>query len=368
MKTVKRLRNLQFYARSLIEANIDAMLTTDARGIITDVNKQTEAITGCRRDELIGAPFKNLFTDSRLAEAGINCVLTEGKVTNYELTARSREGRQTVVSCNATTFYDRDRGLQGVFATARDMTEPKRYQETLRQKNLELEEASRIKSEFIANMSHELRTPLNAVIGFSEVLTDGLLGKLSDSQRDVIVDILSSGVYLLSLINDILDLSKVESGKMTLDLESVPASTLFADSLTIVKEKAASRHIRLVLDVAEDMAVIEVDVRMVKQIVYNLLSNAVKFAAEGGEVALHAGRVPRAAASGSPQRGSNASSSRSLRSTAVRHENLRARDLVWRWSSSLPSYTAGWWRWRAPWARAPASRSGCRSGFPRKRL
>ena len=91
-KLDQRLRDQHFYTRSLIESNIDALMTTDPRGIITDVNKQTEALTGCTRDELIGAPFKNYFTDARRAEAGINRVLTEGKVTNYELTARARDG------------------------------------------------------------------------------------------------------------------------------------------------------------------------------------------------------------------------------------------------------------------------------------
>src|SRR5437660_1291404 len=113
-KLDQRLRDQHFYTRSLIESNIDALMTTDPRGIITDVNKQTEALTGCTRDELIGAPFKNYFTDSGRAEAGIHRVLSEGKVTNYELTARARDDTLTVVSYNATTFHDRDRKLQGV--------------------------------------------------------------------------------------------------------------------------------------------------------------------------------------------------------------------------------------------------------------
>src|SRR5438067_218488 len=294
MKLDQRLRDQHFYTRSLIESNIDAMMTTDPRGIITDVNKQTEELTGSTRDELIGAPFKNYFTDPARAEAAINRVLTEGKVTNYELTARARDGTLTVVSYNATTFHDRNRILQGVFAAARDMTELKRFEQALQQKNAELQDASRMKSEFLANMSHELRTPLNAIIGFSEVLGDGLIGNLSDQQKKFIGDIFSSGKHLLSLINDILDLSKVEAGKMMLDLEYVQISSLFANSLSIIKEKAHARHINLTLDAPSELGSIRADARKVKQIVYNLLSNAVKFSKDGGEAILRAKRAPRA--------------------------------------------------------------------------
>src|SRR5438270_12272065 len=160
MRLDQRLRDQHFYTRSLIESNIDALMTTDPRGIITDVNRQTEALTGCTRDELIGAPFKNYFTDPARAEAGINRVLNEGKVTDYQLTARARDGKQTVVSYNATTFHDRDRRLQGVFAAARDVTELKQYEQSLQQ-------ANRAKSVFLANMPHEIRTPMNAILGFS---------------------------------------------------------------------------------------------------------------------------------------------------------------------------------------------------------
>jgi PAS domain S-box-containing protein len=293
MKLDQRLRDQHFYTRSLIESNTDALMTTDPRGIISDVNKQMEALTGCTRDELIGAPFKNYFTDPIRAEAGIHRVLAEGKVTNYELTACARDGTHTVVSYNATTFHDRDRRLQGVFASARDITEVKRFEQTLQQKNAELENASRMKSEFLANMSHELRTPLNAIIGFSEVLKDGILGDLTNQQRGFVGDIFGSGTHLLSLINDILDLSKVEAGKMSLDLEPVQLSPLFANSLSIIREKAAARKIHLATHVIGDPGTIQADARKLKQIVYNLLTNAVKFTPEGGRVTLRAGRVPR---------------------------------------------------------------------------
>jgi PAS domain S-box-containing protein len=289
----QRLRDQHFYTRSLIESNIDALMTTDPRGIITDVNKQTEALTGCTRDELIGAPFKNHFTDPQRAEAGINRVLSEGKVTNYELTACDRSGALTVVSYNATTFYDRDRRLQGVVAAARDVTEVKRFEQALRQKNVELEDASRMKSEFLANMSHELRTPMNAIIGFSELLKDGLLGEMTERQRGFIGDIFTSGQHLLSLINDILDLSKVEAGKMTLDLEAVSISSLFSNSFSIIREKAGTRRIHLGLHLDETLSPIRADPRKIKQMVYNLLSNALKFTMEGGSVTLCASKVAR---------------------------------------------------------------------------
>ena len=293
LKLDQRLRDQHFYTRSLLESNIDALMTTDPRGIITDVNKQMEALTDCTRDELIGAPFKRYFTDPDRAQMAINRVLSEGKVTNYELTARARDGTLTVVSYNATTFHDRDRRLQGVFASARDMTELKAIEQALTQKNAELEDASRMKSEFLANMSHELRTPLNAIIGFSEVLGDGLLGDMTEKQRRFIGDIFKSGKHLLSLINDILDLSKVEAGKMLLDLDMVEIAPLLSNSLSIVKGQAAVRHVRLDMQVAAELGTLTADARKVKQIVYNLLSNAVKFTADGGDVILRADRVAR---------------------------------------------------------------------------
>ncbi|MES2939234.1 MAG: response regulator [Pseudomonadota bacterium] len=168
----------------------------------------------------------------------------------------------------------------------------------LARKNEQLAQASKLKSEFLANMSHELRTPLNAVIGFSEVLKDGLAGELTDEQRSYVADIHGSGQHLLSLINDVLDLSKIEAGQMTLDLEPTVAAVLFEHSLSIVREKAARQRLQLDLDVPRDLGTLAIDPRKTKQILYNLLSNAVKFSPEGGRLALRARRIARAGVEG----------------------------------------------------------------------
>lgn len=133
IRLTEELRSTQFYTRSLIESNIDALMTTDPIGIITDINQQMETLTGRTREEIIGTPFKNYFTDPQRAEEGIRRVLTKGSVRNYELTAKAKDGRQTIVSYNASTFRDGEKKLQGVFASARDITEQKKLEEQLRE-------------------------------------------------------------------------------------------------------------------------------------------------------------------------------------------------------------------------------------------
>jgi PAS domain S-box-containing protein len=289
------LRDQQFYSHSLIESSIDALMMTDPLGIISDVNNEMMSLTGRTRAELIGTHCKEFFTDPGLAATAIERVLTENRVTNYELTVRSKSGHETLVSYNAATFHDRNEKLQGVFAVARDVTERKRFEVALLETNLELEHASKMKSEFLATMSHELRTPLNAIIGFSEALKDGLVGAMPDGQREYVGDIFTSGQHLLSLINDILDLSKVEAGMMTLELESANLTDLLSSSLSIVKETAVGQRVRLQLEMDDDLGVFELDVRKTKQIMYNLLSNAVKFSGHDGVVTLSAQRVGRSA-------------------------------------------------------------------------
>jgi signal transduction histidine kinase len=155
----------------------------------------------------------------------------------------------------------------------------------------QLEAASRHKSEFLATMSHELRTPLNAVIGFSEVLLERMFGDINPKQEEYLHDILISGRHLLSLINDILDLAKIEAGRMELELSDFGLEQTIDNALTLVRERAARRGIALQLAVDERLGELRGDERKIKQVLLNLLSNAVKFTPEGGHIEVRAGRV-----------------------------------------------------------------------------
>jgi signal transduction histidine kinase len=155
-------------------------------------------------------------------------------------------------------------------------------------KSRELEAASRHKSEFLANMSHELRTPLNAIIGFSEILSERMFGELNEKQDEYLKDIHASGQHLLSLINDILDLSKIEAGKMELELSSFDLPTTIDNALVLVRERASRRGIALGKTVDERLGLIEADERKLRQVLLNLLSNAIKFTPEGGRIDVRA--------------------------------------------------------------------------------
>ncbi len=285
-----RLREQQFYTRSLIESNIDALMTTDPRGIISDVNQQMEALTGRTRDELIGAPFKNYFTEPERAEQAISGVLREGKVTNYELTAQALDGSTTVVSFNATTLHDRERKLIGVFAAARDVTERKQFEHALQETNAALEiaraaaeTANRAKSEFLSSMSHELRTPLNAVLGFAQLMASSDPPPNTEQQGSI-DQITKGGWYLLHLINEILDLTMIESGKISLSLESMSISDVLLDCQVMMGPQAHKRGISMrFLQLGEGVFIVA-DRTRVKQVVINLLSNAIKYNRGGGAV------------------------------------------------------------------------------------
>jgi PAS domain S-box-containing protein len=286
----QRLREQQFYTRSLIEANIDAMITTDLGGVISDVNQEMASLTGCSRAELIGSPFKQYFTDPERAGIAIQRVLSEGQLTNYELTAEARSGRRTVVSYNATILKDSRGNFIGVFATARDITHRKEYEKSLQKNNIELKEARAVaekanlaKSEFLSSMSHELRTPLNAVLGFAQLMASDTPPP-SPVQKLSIDQILQAGWYLLRLINEILDLAMIESGKVSMSHEPMSLTEVLQDCEAMIRPQADQRQVQLHFSHADAPIYVHADRVRVKQVMTNLLSNAIKYNVEGGAV------------------------------------------------------------------------------------
>jgi PAS domain S-box-containing protein len=218
---------------------------------------------------------------------------------------RVGDTREKIFSYGGTLVRGPDGQPLMAFITMRDITERKRAEQEILDLNnslerrvakrtRQLEEANRAKSDFLANMSHELRTPLNSIIGFSELLKDGMLGELEAKQRGFVADIFDAGTHLLSLINDILDLSKVEAGMLQLEPEALDVSALLKASLLVVREKALAHRIRLETRFDPALGTMLADERKIKQIAYNLLSNAVKFTPEGGTVSLSARRCSRA--------------------------------------------------------------------------
>ena len=186
---------------------------------------------------------------------------------------------------NVGPFSDKDIALLRTFADQAVIAiQNARLFREIQDKSRQLEVANQHKSEFLANMSHELRTPLNAIIGFSEVLLERLFGELNEKQDDYLKDIHSSGRHLLNLINDILDLSKVEAGRMELDLSTFDLPTAIANAMTLIRERAQQHGIALAKEVAPELGNVVADERKFKQILLNLLSNAVKFTPDGGRI------------------------------------------------------------------------------------
>jgi signal transduction histidine kinase/CheY-like chemotaxis protein len=217
-------------------------------------------------------------------------VLREGKVTNYELTARAWDGTETLVSYNASTLYDRNRKLQGVFAAARDITELKLFERALKEKNVELESAkvaaeaaNLAKSEFLSSMSHELRSPLNAILGFAQLLESDT-PPLTPDQHASVEQILAAGWHLLRLIDEILDLAKVESGQVPLSQEPVSLADVMRECRGMIEPDAQQRGIELVFPDEATQSFVRADLTRVKQVLINLLSNAVKYNREHGTV------------------------------------------------------------------------------------
>ena len=283
-----------------IEQAAESIVITDKNGVIQYVNPAFSTVSGYTKEEALG---KNPgILNSRKNPPGLFKdmwkIILSGNIWKGTIINRKKTGALYYEEMTVAPVLNELGDITNFIAIKNDVTDRIRSEEEIKQKNAELEKArlsaesaNRAKSEFLANMSHELRTPLNAIMGFSEVLLNDMAGPVADNQKEYINDILESGKHLLSLINDILDLSKIEAGKMELELSEVPLNDLIEGSLYMIREKAIKHRINLQTDLQEDIGLVTVDERKIKQVLFNLLGNAVKFTPDSGTITVRARRV-----------------------------------------------------------------------------
>ena len=271
----------------------DMLSIRDFHGNLRSFNPAWSNTLGFNVEELISGSLIDFVhpDDLKATENEWTRLMRGGAVRRFENRFRTRSGGYRWLSWNAAA--DMDHKL--VYEIARDVTASRELQERLNEKNEELERqnievarATRLKSEFLANMSHELRTPLNGIIGFAELIRDGHAGPVTDTHEEFLDDILMSSRHLLGLINDILDLSKVEAGKITFRPERVGLASIVGEVQQTVRELAAKAQVALSLDLDPAIGEVELDPVRLKQVLYNYISNALKFTEAGGRVVVRA--------------------------------------------------------------------------------
>jgi len=305
-KAREELRNSEEKYRRLFEGLVDVFCRTDSYGKITMISPSVTRTAGYKPEELIGSSIRDLCVHPEESDRLLQETMQVCVVENFETQLKAKDDSPLWVSINASLHRDRDHGL-GIDWMARDITDRKHAEEVIARSKADLEATNRrlkeaiahanemtkqaeaaniAKSEFLTNMSHELRTPLNAIIGFTEMTLDRQFGDITPRQEEYLSDVVHSARDLHMLINDILDLTRIEDGNLGIELSEIQLPALLSRSLSIVKEKAFRHNIQLSHEEKEVPAHIIADELKIKKILYNLLSNSVKFTPDGGKIRL----------------------------------------------------------------------------------
>jgi PAS domain S-box-containing protein len=276
-----RLTEAQLRLGAIVDSSDEAIISKSLDGVITSWNRGAERMFGYSAAEVLGKPVAILFPPGREAEEQmiLERVRRGESVMQLETVRRCKDGRDIEVSVTVSPLKSGTGRIVGASKVVRDITAQLRTQRAI-------VEANQMKSAFLANMSHELRTPLNAIIGFTELMYKGKVGPVSPDHREYLGDILTSSRHLLQLINDVLDLAKVESGKMEFRPEPVDMTTLVSEVRDVLRGLAATKRLHVQSAVDAALGPVTADPARLKQVLYNYLSNAIKFTPEGGTITI----------------------------------------------------------------------------------
>lgn len=312
-RLIEAISETKTYLKNVLDNSADIIITTNTDGRIVEFNSGASRVLGYSKEEIIGKKAEDLWVNPGARHDILKILEKEGYVSNYETQLITKKGQVIDVSLTLSLIKNGNGKILGTVGISKDITEKKRLERAIEERNLELQElnekleekviertkdlekanrelerSNRLKSQFIATMSHELRTPLNSILGFSELLMDEAFGALTDKQKRYVNNIYNSGSHLLQLINNILDIAKIESGKMELHYEAFSVRQAISEVETIIRPLADKKRQMLITNIGEGVSLIKADKVKFKQILYNLLSNAVKFTPEGGDIFLDA--------------------------------------------------------------------------------
>lgn len=308
-KLIDDLSRTTNYLNNILTNSADMIITTDINGMIVEFNPAGTRLLGYSKEEMVGTSIERLWVEPEKRKTLIERVFKDSYVSNFNTLLKKKDGSLVEISLTISALRDEHGKIIGTVGISKDITYEKKLAQALELRNLELqklnesleekviertqdlqranrelEKSNKLKSQFIATMSHELRTPLNSILGFSDLLLDEIFGPISEKQKRYIKNINNSGNHLLQLINNVLDIAKIESGKMELCYETFDPYLAIKEVETVIKPLTDRKKLNLSIMTLGDVNFIAADKVKFKQILYNLLSNAVKFTDDGGSI------------------------------------------------------------------------------------